>query len=100
LAKFSILEVAAYMAMHFRCYEAKLPSLKLSTQPKLLLGDLSFDILLPITKVHALLMHDFNLRDHSILIERASSHCMALHVPGHLASSEGTKARGFKMNIN
>ena len=77
--------------MHLRCYEAKLPSLKLSPQPKLLLGYLSFDILLPVTKALALLMHDFNLRDHSILIERASSHCMALHAPGHLASAEGTK---------
>ncbi len=34
-------------AMHFNCYEAKLPSLKLHTRPKQLLDYLPLDIVLP-----------------------------------------------------
>jgi hypothetical protein len=34
-------------AMYFRCYEAKLPNLKLKTQPKQLLGSLPLAFALP-----------------------------------------------------
>ncbi len=34
-------------AVHFLCYEVKLPNLKLKTWPKQLLGSLPIDIVLP-----------------------------------------------------